>query len=157
MKSLGVGNFDMGIVAIGEDIGTSVLVVLCLKKLGIGHVVAKAMNEVHGNVLDKVGADKIVFPERDMGIRVARSLAASNILDYIELSPDYSIMEIKTPKSWINKTIKDLNVRARFGLNIVAIKRGSSIDIVPTAEYAFLPGDSPVVIGKSDDIRKLGN
>lgn len=155
LKSLGVRNFDVAVVAIGQDIQASILVTLLLKELGVGYVVAKAQNELHGKVLYKIGADKVVFPERDMGSRVARHLVAANIVDYIELAPDYSIVEIAAPPDFAGKNLRQLDLRAKYGLNVLAIKRGKQIKISPRAEDVIEPDDILVVVGENLAIRRL--
>ena len=155
LKTLGVRNFDFGIVSIGNNFGNSVLVTMILKNLGVKYVVSKAISSTHAKVLEKIGADRIVFPERDMGIRVANSLMNSNLLEYIELSPNYSIMEIAVPEAWIGKSITKLNVRAKYGLNIVAIKNGDDINVTPGPDYIFSEQDIPIVIGMNEDIKKI--
>ena len=114
LKSIGLGNFDVVIVAISSDIRASIMATVVAKELGVPKIVCKAKDELQAKVLYKIGADKVVFPERDMGIRVAYNLASENILDQINLDPEYSIMEIVTPKSWIGKTIIELNLRAKY-------------------------------------------
>lgn len=155
LKSLGLRNFDVVIVGIGQDIQASILVTLILKELGVQFVVAKAQNELHGKVLYKIGADKVVFPERDMGMRVAHNLVSSNILDYIELAPDFSIIEIAALPLWFNKSLKQLNLRSRYGVNVIAIKHDSHINISPAADDIIIEGDVLVVVGSSDDIKKI--
>ncbi|HAE91450.1 MAG TPA: potassium transporter Trk, partial [Tissierella sp.] len=105
LMDLGLRNFDVAVVAIGSDIEASIMATLVVKDLGIDKVIAKAQSELHGKVLSKIGADKIIFPERDMGVRVAHNLASTNILDFIELSPDYSILEIAALKEWEEKSL----------------------------------------------------
>src|SRR5262249_30771190 len=123
LRALGIRNFDVIVVAIGEDIQASILTTLILKDMGVPALVVKAQNELHGKVLSKIGADKVVYPERDMGLRVAHHLTSPNILDYIELSKDYSILEMKAADSMIGKNLKELDIRARFGCNVMAIRR----------------------------------
>jgi trk system potassium uptake protein TrkA len=155
LKALGVRNFDVGIVSIGQDIQASILVTLILKEMGIKFVVAKAQNELHGKVLYKIGADRVIFPERDMGIRVAHNLVSSNILDYIELSPDFSIVEITAIPEWYDKTLKELDMRVKHGLNVMAIKRNEDVLVSPKADDVILKGDILVVVGQNKDIEKL--
>ncbi|MBZ4663391.1 MAG: TrkA family potassium uptake protein [Caloramator sp.] len=155
LKSLGIRNFDIAVITIGSDVQSSVLVTLLVKELGVKYVIAKAQNELHAKVLYKIGADRVVFPERDMGIRVAHNLCSSNILDYIELSSDYSIMEVTALEEWEDKTLKELNLRTRYGINIMAIKRGNDINISPVAEDKIKKGDILVVIGGTDDIKNI--
>ncbi len=155
MKALGIRNFDVAIVAIGSDIQSSILATLIVKELGVKYVVAKAQNQLHGNVLAKTGADRVVFPERDMGIRVAHNLGSTNILDYIDLSPEYSILEITALKEWEGKSLEILNVRGRYGINVMAIKQGTDINITPSPADEIKKGDIMVVIGHNKDLQKL--
>lgn len=157
LKSLGVRNFDAAVVAIGSDIQSSILTTLMLKEMGVKHVVAKAQNELHAKVLLRIGADKIVFPERDMGERVAHNLISSNILEYIELSPEHSIIEYAVPKNWIGKNLRDINMRAKFGVTVVAIrsKNDERINISPKADNEIKEGDIMIVIGDNDELKKL--
>lgn len=155
LKGLGLRNFDVVVVAIGDDIQSSILCTLMLKELGCKYVIAKAQNDYHGKVLYKIGADKVIFPERDMGVRVAHNLISSNILDYIELAPDYSIAEIVIPESMVNRTLRQLELRSHYNVNAIAIKRGGNINISPKADCKMLKGDIIVVLGSNDDIRRL--
>ena len=155
IKSLGMRNFDVAVITIGSDIQSSILITLIAKELGVKYVVAKAQNELHAKVLYKIGADRVVFPERDMGIRVAHNLVSSNILDYIELAPDYSIVEIAALKDWEGKNLKELSMRARYGINVMAIKHGAEINISPTAIDTIRKDDILVVVGHNDDLQRL--
>lgn len=156
LNGLGIRNFDAAIVSIGGDIQTSILVTLLLKEIGVKYVLAKAQSELHSKVLYKVGADKVILPEKDMGVRVAHSLVSKNILELIELSPDNSIMEIKPPKNWVDKSLKDLNIRVKYGISVMAVKKNSSINVSPKADYVIKEDDLLVIIGSNSDIRKLG-
>lgn len=155
LKALGVRNFDVGIVSIGNDIQASILVTLILKEIGMKYVVAKAQNHLHGKVLYKIGADRVVFPERDMGIRVAHNLVSSNILDYIELSPSFSIVEIASIPIWFDKSLRELEMRAKHGLNVIAIKRNGEVLVSPHGDDVIKPGDVLVVVGENNDIEIL--
>ncbi len=155
LKSLGVRNFDVAVVAIGGDIQSSILVTLILKEMQVKYVLAKARSEIHARVLQKMGADRVVFPERDMGTRVAHNLVSTNILDYIELSPEYSIVEIVSPKAWVGKSLIDLNVRVTYGINIMAIKNNLKINISPKADDIIKPNDYIVIIGSNEDINRM--
>jgi len=155
LKALGVSNFDVGIVSIGQDIQASILITLLLKELGAKYVVAKALSDIHGKLLYKIGADRVVFPERDMGIRVAHNLISSNVLDYIELSPDFSIVEISAIPVWYNKSLGELNMRAKHGLNVLAIKRSDSLIVSPKASDIIKEEDILVVVGHKRDINEL--
>lgn len=157
LKSLGVRNFDVAVIAIGSDIQSSILTTLMLKDMGVGYIVAKAQNELHAKVLLKIGADRIVFPERDMGERVAHNLISSNILEYIELSSEHSIIEYAVPKSWEGKDLRDINMRAKFGVTVVALRNinDEHINISPKADSKIREGDIMIVIGDNDDLKKL--
>lgn len=155
LRSLGIRNFDVVIVAIGEDLQANILLTVMLKEMGVKTVVAKARTELHGRVLAKVGADKVVFPERDMGVRVARALVAANIIDQIELSPDYSIMELIAPPEFIGKSIGESGVRMKYGVTVLAIRRGRDVIISPGARQTVEEGDILVVVGRNDRLSRL--
>ncbi|MBN2899266.1 MAG: TrkA family potassium uptake protein [Clostridia bacterium] len=157
LKSIGVRNFDVVVISIGENIQSSILVTLMVKELGVRHIVAKAQNELHGKVLSKIGANRIVYPEKEMGIRIAKNLVSDNILDYIELAPDYSIMEVLALDEWIGKNLVEINMRAKYGVNVMAIKHGTEINIAVTADITIKEGDILVVIGHNDDLKKIEN
>ncbi|WNR45658.1 potassium channel family protein [Paenibacillus roseipurpureus] len=152
LKSLGVRNFDCAVIAIGDDIQSSILTAIVLKELGVGQVVAKALSELHGKVLTKLGVDRVVYPERDMGIRVAHQLATPNLLDYIEISKDYTIVELSVPKRLCGFTIKELDPRAKFGCSVVAINKDSGIIIAPSANDVVNEKDVMVIIGTNAQI-----
>ncbi|MUT64339.1 TrkA family potassium uptake protein [Paenibacillus sp. NEAU-GSW1] len=155
LRSLGVRNFDCGVVAIGDDIQSSILTTIILKDLGVKKVVAKAMSELHGRVLEKIGVDRVVYPERDMGIRVAHQLVSPNLLDYIELSKEYTIAELAVPKCLNGKSLSEINPRARFGCSIVAINKPQGIIIAPTATDILSERDVMVVIGTNNQIEQF--
>ncbi len=155
IKSLGIRNFDVAIVAIGSDIQSSILVTLMVKELGVKFVVAKALNELQAKVLYKIGADRVVFPERDMGIRVAHSLMSSNILDNIELASNYSILEVAAMKAWEGKSLKELNLRKKYGIHVLIIKRGETLNSAPNPSDIIQKGDVLVVIGYKEELQKL--
>lgn len=155
MKSLGVRNFDVAIISIGSDLHSNILATLVMKELGVKYVVAKAQDQLHGKVLSKIGADKIVFPERDMGIRVANSLISSNVLDYIELSPEYTIAEVLASEKLYGHTLQDLQFRTRFGVNVIAIKQGERINVTPIATDEIKEGDILIVMGENESLDRL--
>ena len=155
LRSLGIRNFDVAVISIGSDIQSSIMATLIAKELGVHYVLCKAQNELQAKVLYKIGADRVVFPERDMGIRVARNLVSQNVLEYIELDPHYSIAEIVAPSKWIGKTIGALDLRANYGINVMAVKHGMQINISPEADDVLKPGDILVVIGKNEQINKV--
>ncbi|WP_159886404.1 potassium channel family protein [Paenibacillus puerhi] len=152
IRSLGLRNFDCVIVAIGNDIQSSILTTILLKDIGVNIVVAKALSELHGKVLSKIGVDRIIFPERDMGVRVAHQLVSPNLLDYIELSSEYTIAELTVPKCLDGRTLKELDTRAKYGCSIVAINKKEGVIIAPTATDSVEEKDVMVIIGTNDQI-----
>lgn len=158
LRTLGVGEFDCAIIAIGDDLATSVLVTMNMKELGVPYLVCKAHDDTHRRVLEKLGANRVVIPEQENAARLARSLSSTNLLDYIELSEDYSIVELPAPRSWVDKTLKELDVRAKLGVNILAVRRDSKMDVSPASDFSFRDGDIIVVLGDTkalDTIQKL--
>lgn len=155
LKSLGIRNFDHVIVAIGDNIQGSILTTLILKELGVNHITAKAQNDYHEKVLRKIGADQIVHPERDMGIRIAHHITSNSVLDYLELSEEHSIVEVIASKKMDGESLIDLDVRAKFGVNIVAIKKEDEINVSPQADQIIYRGDILIVIGADEDISRL--
>ncbi|RHW31150.1 TrkA family potassium uptake protein [Neobacillus notoginsengisoli] len=155
LKGIGIRNFDHVIVAIGDNIQASILTTLILKELGVKHVTAKALNDYHEKVLLKIGADMVAHPERDMGIRIANNISTSNVLDYLDVSDEHSIVEIVANEKLGGHTIIDLNIRARYGLNIVAIKRGEDIIVSPMASEKIWLGDILIIIGADSDIERF--
>lgn len=150
LRALGAADFDCAIVAIGGDLANSVLATMNLKELGVPHIVCKAHDETHRQVLLKLGADQVVIPEKENAARLARNLSSPNVLDYIELSEEYGIIEVPAPKRWLDKSLKELNVRAKLGVNIIAIERDGNINVSPAADYVILEGDILVVLGDTD-------
>ena len=157
LRALGIRNFDCAVIGIGDNIQSSILATVLAKELGVKYVITKATNALHAKVLYKIGADRVVFPERDMGERVAHNLVSSNILDYIELSPDYSIAEVVSPIEWHNKTLRELNIRAKYGINVMAIKRNNDVDVSLSADNIIEPGDIIVAIGSIEELNALEN
>jgi trk system potassium uptake protein len=155
LKSLGIRNFDYVIVAIGDNIQSSILCTMLLKEMGITKVWVKAQNDYHHKVLEKIGADRIVRPEQDMGIRVAHHLDSEKIIDYIELSNDYSIVELVATERNANQTLIEMDVRAKFGCTILAVKRGEEVNISPLPTDKVLLKDILVVMGHNSDIRRF--
>ena len=147
LRALGVKEFDCGIVAFGGSLNDSVLATLNLKELGVAHVVCKAHDETHKKVLLKLGADQVVIPEQENAARLARSLSSFNVLDYIELSEDYGIIDVPAPASWVGKTLRELNVRAKVGVNILAIKHDGKVNISPSPDAPIEKADVLVVLG----------
>lgn len=155
LRSLGVKEYDCAVVAIGNDVGSSAMVTLRLKEAGIPQVICKAQSHVHQRLLEKIGADRVVFPEHEMGIKVAQGLAHSNIINFIELSPEYGIVEIDLPGGWSGKTIRDLDIRAKYKVNVIAVRRGQDINVAPGADCILTNGDKLMVLGEDRNIGAL--
>lgn len=149
LRELGIRNFDVVVVSIGNDIQASILTTLLLKELGVKQIVAKALNKYHGKVLSKIGADKVVYPERDMGERVAHSLMSPNVLNFIEVSKDYSIEEIMVPSRLAGKSLRELDIRARYHLSVIAIKTREEIRINPSPDQIIKENDVLLMIGEN--------
>lgn len=168
LKSIGIEGVDVAIVSIGEQMEASILVTMALKEMGVKTVVAKALTESHGKILARVGADKVVFPERDMGVRLANALLHPSLLEHVEVSPGYNMAEFEAPKVLWGKSLGAAAVRVKYGVQIVAIKRrkpglnreGDSVleeevHLIPSAETIIDEGDMILVIGKEENVRRF--
>ncbi len=160
LKAVGIDSVDVAIVSVGGNIESSILITLVLKEIGIKEVIAKAVTTDQGKVLEKVGADRVVFPERDMGIRIANALTSPKVSEHIDLSSECSIIEIQAPEEFVDKSLKQLNLRVEFGLNIVAIKSTDSkgeevVNPTPAADYKIRPQDKLMIVGPNENIEKL--
>lgn len=155
LRALGAADFDCAIVAIGDSLTDSVLATMNLLELGVPHLVCKAYDETHSQILRKLGAHQVLIPEKEQAARLARNLSSPNVLDFIELSSDYGIVELPAPKSWQGKTLKELNVRAKLGVNIIAVKRGEGINVSPAADYCIDKEDVMVVLGDMIALEKV--
>lgn len=152
LRALGAHTCDSAVVAIGDDLASSVLATMNLKELGIRQIVCKAHDETHRKVLEKLGADTVVIPEKEVADKLARSLTSHNVLEFIELSHDYGIVEIPAPRAWVGRNLKELNVRAKLGVNIIAIERNDKISVSPRAEFEIAKNDILVVLGDYDSL-----
>ncbi len=158
LKALGVRNYDCAVVAVGGDVGNSALITLNLKEQGIKEVVCKAQSHVHQRVLEKIGADRVIFPEHEMGVKVAQGLSSSNVLNFIEVSEDFGIVELEAPKSWLGKTVKELDIRNKHRVNVIAVRKaaqGGQLQVAPIAEYVLEQGDRVVALGRNEDTNLL--
>lgn len=157
LESLGIGNFDGAVVGIGQSLEASVMVTILAKELGIPYVLAKAQTDLHAKVLKKVGADMVVFPEKETGVRIAHNLLMGNFFDAVELSSTFSMMEFEAITQWYGQTISSLDLRAKYKINVIGIKRGDSLDINPDANAIIKKDDVLVIIGSNDTLNKLMN
>ncbi|MFI3231146.1 MAG: TrkA family potassium uptake protein [bacterium] len=157
LEQFGINNFDIVIVGIGENMESCILATMLAKDLGAKYVIAKAKNDIQKSILEKVGADRVILPERDMGTRIANTLLANNIIDYINLSEKFALAEVESHEKWINKTIIESNIRAKYGINIVAIKRSDKIIVSPAPNETIRQKDILVVVGENEIIQKFSN
>lgn len=155
LKTLGVRNFDHVFVSFGHNIEGSILTCLLLKELGIPQVWAKAQNDYHQRVLEKIGVDRVIHPERDMAKRIARHIVTDKMVEYFELSMNHSIVEIRATEKIHNKTLVELDVRAKYGCNIVGFQRNDETIVVPSRDFKIQKGDILIVIGHNDDIKRF--
>jgi trk/ktr system potassium uptake protein len=161
LRAAGIHDVDVAVVSIGENIESSLLVVMQLKELGIKTIVAKAVTPLHGRILEKLGVSRVIFPEREMAIRVAHGLVMPNVIDYIELSKDFSIVDLPAPSAFVGQTLKQLELRPRYGLTLIAIKRkaqgggAEQTNVAPTADERILAGDTLSLLGSNERIAQL--
>ena len=155
LETLGVQDFDIVFVTMGSDIRASGTIVLLLKELGARRVIAKAHDEFHGRMLEKLGADQVLFPERDMGRRVAHSLISGNVIEFMELSTQYSMAEIRPKPEWIGRTLKELAMRSRMDINVVAIRSGDAVNAMPQPETRISQGDVMLVVISENALKEM--
>lgn len=155
LKELGIRNYEHAIVAIGEDIHSSLLVTLLLKEIKVNTVITKAKDDRHGKMLSKIGADRVVYPERDMGERLAHHLGSDNLIEHIRLSGEYDIIEITAPKSFVNKSVASLSKMTKKKMLIIAIKKGDEVDISPHPDSNIEQHDILLIVGEKSLLSKL--
>jgi trk system potassium uptake protein TrkA len=161
LRAAGIKDVDVAVVSIGEAIESSLLVVTLLRELGINNIIAKAVTPLHGRILEKLGVTRVVFPEREMAIRIAHSLVVPNVLDYIELSKDFSIVEVPAPAEFVGKTLRDIGLRSRFGLTTIAIKHAvrtsdkDGTNIAPGPDDVVQAGDVLSLLGSNERLGQL--
>ncbi|MFW5770156.1 MAG: potassium channel family protein [Spirochaetota bacterium] len=170
LESLAISDFDAAIIGIGQDMTPSILISLYLKEIGIPRIIVRAISEDHGKILKMIGVHDVVFPERDMAIRIANRLSLKNAMDYLPLSDEYGILEVEPPKNFLNKPLKELQISTKFGCQVIGLKdlahngdkydlsgKNVNIKIVPTGEDIIKPNTIMVVVGKLNDIERLQN
>lgn len=155
LNTLGLNNFDGAVIAMGEDLEASVMTTIMVKELGVPYVLAKAQTDLQAKILKKVGADMIVFPEKETGIRIANNLIMGNFFDAIELSSTFSLMELDPLKDWCGYSLKELNLREKYKINVVAIKRDGDLKITTDADLNIKENDTLIVIGNNETLNKL--
>ncbi|MEM5787861.1 MAG: TrkA family potassium uptake protein [Syntrophobacteraceae bacterium] len=157
LRSLGLQEMDAVVVSIGSEISVSVLVTLYLQEIGVKKILAKAANEDHGKVLRKVGATEVIHPEKQMAIKVAQGLSRPNILEMIPLAEDHQLVQVAPPPAFIGKSLRQLDLRAKYNVNVIAVKEiipGNTV-VVPSAEFVIKDSDILVILGKNTDIRRI--
>lgn len=163
LRDAGVGDVDVAIISIGANIEASLLIVMTVKELGVPFIVAKATTAVHGRILEKIGVDRVVYPEREMATRMAHSLVVPNVLDYIGLSRDFSIVEIPAPAPFVGKSLRALDLRAKHGLTLIAIKRGAGTaggevtTVAPGPDEVIRQADTLALIGTNERLLEIEN
>jgi trk system potassium uptake protein TrkA len=157
LKESGIANVDTAVVSIGENIEASILIVVQLKELGVKEVVAKAITPLHGKVLEKLGVDRVVYPEKEMAIRVAHSLLVGEFIEEIPIGEKHSLFELKAFDFMLGKTLRELDVRRRFGVSVLAIKRGENLIVNPMGDEKVLPGDILVVLGTTEQLSSMAS
>ena len=155
LQSLPLEDIDVAVVAIG-NVERNMMCTMLLKELGIKQVVAKALNNLHGAMLNKIGADKVVYAERDMGERVAHNLISAGVMDYIELSSEISVMSLAIPAEFVGKNLIEADLRRRYDVNVVAIKRDGRTIVNPKAQEVFQPEDEIIVLGTHEGVKRMG-
>ena len=157
LGAIGVRNFDCCVVAIGTDVEASILITVMLKELGAKQVVCKALSALHARVLERVGADRVIQPEKEMGQRLAQHLGRTNVVDFIGLSDEFSILEIKTPKSWVGKSLGQLGVRTKYDINVLGIRHGegSHVDVTPRPDDCIAENDLLLILGTNKNVNKV--
>lgn len=154
LDTLGLRNFDVVVLSI-KDVEISCIATMALKDHGAVKIVAQAGGDAHGKILERIGADKVIMPEKDMGIRLARSLASNNLIDYMELSAKHSLMELEAIDEWVGRTLKQSNIRNRYKINVVAIRSGKVLRVSPGSDDIIHDGDVLVVIGENADLERV--
>lgn len=155
LMKLGVQDCDCAVVAIGSDLGTSVLITMNLKALKVPKIICKAHDETHREILEKLGADEVIIPEHQIADKLAASLASANVLDYIELSSDYGVVECKAPAAWVGKTIRELHIRSQHGATVIALRKNDEIQVSPSADNVIEKDTVLVLLGDYDSLWKI--
>jgi trk system potassium uptake protein len=155
LRSAGAAEFHTAIVAISTDAEPSIFATMVLKRLGVSNVIAKAGSLLHGEILSRVGADRVVFPERETGLRLAHSFNVPHIIDYLDVAPSFGIEKIRPPKSFVGRTIGELDLKGKLGLTPIAIRRGAQVFVNPAREERVAEGDELILIGRDEKLDQL--
>ena len=155
LRSAGAGDFQTAIVAISTDAEPSIFATMVLKRLGVRTVIAKAGSQLHGEILSRVGADRVVLPERETGLRLAHSFNVPNVIDYLDVAPNFGIEKIRPPASFIGKSLGELDLKTRLGLTPIALRRGRQVFVNPARDERLAEGDELILIGRDDKLDQL--
>lgn len=155
MKQLGIRNYDGAVVGIGHNLETSALITMQLEEMDVPFIMVKASTDIEGRILTRLGADKVIFPDREMGIRVANDIMNGNYFEAIELSEEYSIVDMMAPSDWVGRNLQQLNIRSKYGVSIIGIRGLEETNINPAAEYTLQPQDVLIVLGHNTEIQRL--
>ena len=155
LRKLGVGNFDRAVVAVGSDLAASALITMNLKTLGVPYIICKAHDDTYREILEKLGADRVIIPEWEMADKLTLGLTSTGVLEYIELSDQYGIVEMTPPESWVGKSIRNLALRTKYGINILAMRRQDQLNILPNIDEPIDAQDTIVLLGSYDVINQL--
>lgn len=156
LRAVGAADFDHAIVAISSGVETSIFATMALKKIGVRNLIAKAGSPLHGAILERVGADRVVYPEREMGLRVAHSFSVANVVDYLDVAPRFGIVKVRPPEAFVGKTFRELDLANRLHLTPIALRRGDEVTVNPHRDDAIRSGDELILIGKDDRLEALG-
>jgi trk system potassium uptake protein len=155
LEALGLADFDTAIVAVSESLEASIMATVLLRRLGVHRIIAKAAHDLHGSILDQVGAMRVVYPERETGFRVAHSFHAPGVQDYLDVAPGYGIARVAVAPSWVGKTIGELDLPGSCRLSVLAVTRAGSVILTPSPDETLQPGDSLIVAGLDEDLEHL--
>jgi trk system potassium uptake protein len=155
LRSIGASEFQVAIVAISSAIEASIFATMALKQLGVAHVIAKAATTLHGTILERVGADRVVFAEREMGQRVAHSFAIPGVLDYLDIAPRFGIVRVRPPEAWVGRPLRDLDLPVRVGVSPIAIRRGKEVTLNPHRDMAIQGDDELILMGADEKLERI--
>ena len=155
LKKLGVENFDRAVVAVGSDLGSSALITMNLKTLNVPFIMCKAHDDTYREILEKLGADRVIIPEREVADKLALGLTHAGVMEYIELSQEFGIVEMEPVPAWVGKTVRELELRTRYGVNVIAIRHGDAISIPPDIDTPIASSEIMVMLGKYDMFENL--
>jgi trk system potassium uptake protein TrkA len=156
LRAVGAADFDFAIVAISSNVEASIFATMALKKLGVANLIAKAASPLHGSILERVGADRVVYPEREMGLRVAHSFSVRNVVDYLDVAPRFGIVKVRPPQSFVGRTFRELDLANRLHLTPIALRRGDDVTVNPHRDDTIKAGDELILIGMDDRLEQLG-